>query len=141
MHIKDEKELHKLGAEIDPANPNRAIPIQKPNPKDNPNVPPEARNADLTTPHKGGGFPGLGKVEDELPPPPNRRWGVAKLGKYAHQRHEDATQMMRRTAIHVYREGEALHLAKKKLKKEKGYGGWGGFPEEHGISTSSDARA
>jgi hypothetical protein len=40
-------------------------------------------------------------------------------------------------AVHRFREGFALTLAHKKV----GYGGWGAFLKQHGISSSSDDRA
>ena len=44
-------------------------------------------------------------------------------------------------AIHTYRQGHALTIAFEKVRTEQGYGHWGAYLKQHGISTSSDDRA
>jgi len=141
MHNKDEKELHKLGAQIDPSNPDLAIPIQKPNSNDNPNVPPEACNDDSTMPLKGSGFATVMKVNGHDFNIPDPSWDIDELGKYAQRQEQVIWGHFQRMAIDVYLQGQALHSAKEKIKKEKGYGTWGEFRDKYGISKSSDTRA
>ena len=75
-------------------------------------------------------FPTLGKTDR-----PDPSWTTDELGKYA-KRHDDACAgLCRQMAIHRYQQGYALTLARKRP------GAWGIFLEEHGISSSSDARA
>ena len=81
------------------------------------------------------GFPGLGKVEEAEP---SGNWTLEELGQYA-KRHEETAK--RKMAIHTYRQGHALTLAFVKVEAEQGYGHWGAYLKQQGISTSSDDRA
>ncbi len=81
------------------------------------------------------GSPTLEKVEETVP---SGNWTLEQLGQYA-KRHEETAK--RKMAIHTYREGHALTIAFVKVQEELGYGHWGEYLEQHGISTSSDDRA
>lgn len=77
-----------------------------------------------------GIFPRVGEMDR-----PDPSWTADELGKYA-KRHDDACAGLgRQMAIHRYQQGHALTLARKRP------GAWGIFLKEHGISSSSDARA
>jgi hypothetical protein len=79
-----------------------------------------------------GIFPTVGKMDR-----PDPSWTTDELGVFA-KHHDDACAGLgRQMAIHRYRQGHALTLARKKVP----HGGWGIFLEEHGISSSSDGRA
>lgn len=68
---------------------------------------------------------------------PDPSWTADELGEYA-KRHDDACAGLgRQMAIHRYQQGYTLTLARKKVS----HGSWGTYLEEHGISSSSDARA
>jgi hypothetical protein len=88
--------------------------------------------------HTNNAFPTLGKLENDLPSP---EWTAEQLGRYAQYHDKQCGICGRKMAVHRYREGHALTLAFEKELAEKGYGHWGEFLEQHGISTSSDARA
>lgn len=81
---------------------------------------------------ENGIVPTVGKMDR---PDPN--WTADELGEFA-KHHDDACAGLgRQMAIHRYQQGYALTLARKKVL----HGAWGTFLEEHGISSSSDARA
>lgn len=77
-------------------------------------------------------FPTVGKMDR---PDPN--WTTDELGEFAKQQDEVCAGLGRQMAIHRYRQGHALALARQKVS----HGAWGSFLLEHGISSSSDARA
>ncbi len=77
----------------------------------------------------------LGKLDDARP---SGDWTLEQLGKYA-KRHEETAK--RKMAIHTYRQGHALTIAYARVEAEQGYGHWGAYLKQQGISTSSDDRA
>ncbi len=70
-------------------------------------------------------------------PPPDRAWKSSKLGQYAAEQNEQMKLTNRRLAIHAYRLGQALILAKAKTK----HGKWGGFLRKYRISHATWIRA
>ena len=70
-------------------------------------------------------------------PPPDKAWTPNKLGQYAAEQNEQLKLVNRRLAIHVYRLGQALILAKAKTK----HGKWGGFLRKYRISHATWIRA
>ena len=83
-------------------------------------------------------LPSAGKLEDAVP---SANWTPDQLGKYAKYQDEQGQIIGRQLAVHRFRQGHALTLAKERIEKEQGYGHWGLYLKEHGISTSSDDRA
>ena len=77
-------------------------------------------------------FPTVGKMEL-----PEAAWTSDQLGKFAKRCDSKCSGLGKKMAIHRYREGHALELAKEKVPPRR----WGRFLRKHGISRSSDARA
>jgi hypothetical protein len=90
------------------------------------------------TENAGTTFSTLEKLDDTTP---SADWTVEQLGQYAHLHDKQYSLCGRKMAIHRFKEGWALTLAYEKVLKEKGYGHWGKFLKEHGISPASDNRA
>lgn len=104
IHVTDENELHALGFRVDPTDPGRAVPL-----------------ADPTAPDDGWETDALG------------RYVAAELAESARLDGE-ARDLVRRSAVHLFRAGRALHLARERLKAA---GEWCGWQTRHGIARTS----
>ena len=79
-----------------------------------------------------GKFPTVGNLDR-----PDPEWSPDQLGEFAKHQDDLCAGLGRKMAVHRYREGYALTLARNKLTE---HGEWGKFLAKHGIATSTDAR-
>ena len=100
------------------SDPNKAMPL---NGNGNPKKPAIS----------GANFSGVKDFKDV--PPPDESWKAQQLGQYARAQNKEIILGERKLAIHVYRLGQALTLAKKKTK----HGQWAAFLKEYGISSAT----
>lgn len=104
VRVSDEAELHNLGMRVDPADPGRAI-----------------RATDAGTPDEEWDTDALG------------RYAAAELAESS-RLEDEAVGIGRRSAVHLFRAGRALHLARERLKAG---GEWCGWQARHGIARTS----
>lgn len=104
IHVTDENELHALGFRVDPTDRGRAVPLAG-------------------------------------PAAPDDGWETDALGRYAAAELAESTRLdgeardlVRRSAVHLFRAGRALHLARERLKAA---GEWCGWQTRHGIARTS----
>jgi hypothetical protein len=125
--MNNEAELQKLELRSDPSDPTKAIPLPKGN-----------RRASRATIAPDTGTANFSAVNDFLEvPPPDESWKPDQLGDYAQDQYRQITTAERKSAIHAYRLGQALVLAKQKTP----HGKWGSFLKKHDISNPTWIRA
>ena len=90
----------------------------------------------------GNGKP-LFTVKSDDEEVPDETWQAEALGEYAKVKQEYILSLDKRMAIHVWRLGKALSLAKEKVEKGewKGSTNWCDFLKRYKVSIASDWRA
>ncbi|MGO8749765.1 MAG: hypothetical protein ACLQNE_27790 [Thermoguttaceae bacterium] len=149
LRVKNEKDLNKLGIALDSNDPTKVVALNG-NGKAKQIAPSKhgkrAKFTKKATTSKSGKprkrqsdqegkFVSLTSFADV--PPPKKSWGIDQLDPYIQVQHEQIRYGERKLAIHTYRLGQALILAKKKV----GHGEWGKFLKKHRISDSTWSRA